>query len=195
VLLRETLLLVRRECGGDLPSGGEELEPRIDMHRATAADEPLWRAAWPQKADWYLERLRGGRELCIVGAIDGRLAVHCWFCPGPYRDPQLGRTFDPGERGAYQGEGWVDPAWREKGLATAFIRRLYGEVLPSLGIGHVIAYFADDNLPSHRLHARFGFVETGRLLHVRCFGRHFFAPRPAAPARATGTTAAAQRPT
>lgn len=179
----DTLVLVRRECAAELPKGGESFEPRMQMRAATREDAAIWHEAWREKLDWYLERLDDPRQRCVVGVVDGRLVVHCWFCLGAYRDPVLHHTFDPGEGGVYQGEGWVHPDWRGQDVATAFIRLLYADFLPKLGVRHVVAYYEVGNVASERLHARFRFHETGRLLHLRLFGRHLFLRRPTRAAR------------
>jgi len=175
VWFHELLCLARRDVALPVPAGGEEIARRLVMRRATAADAPLWQESWSAKVAWYLERLAAGREFCWLGLVDGRLAVHCWYHVGPYFDPALRHTFDPGAGGAYFGEGWVHPDFREAGLATAFNRRIYGEVLPAMGVSHVLCYYAADNVASVKLQARFGFVEVGWLHHWRVLGRHFFA--------------------
>ena len=175
VWFHELLCLAQRECALPVPPGGEEIGATLVMRRAAAADAPLWQESWAAKVPWYLERLKSETEFCWLGLVDGRLAVHCWYNRGPYRDPVLGHTFDPGPRGAYFGEGWVHPEFRAGGLATAFNRRIYAELLPAAGIDHVLCYYAADNVPSVKLQARFGFVETGWLHHWRVLGRHLFA--------------------
>jgi len=178
VWFHELLCLARREVALPVPAGGEELGARLVMRRATAADAPLWQESWAAKVPWYLERLRDPQQFCWLGLVDGRLAVHCWYALGPYRDPQLRHTFDPGPDGAYFGEGWVHADFRVGGLATAFNRRIYGEVLPAFGVKQVLCYYAIDNVPSVKLQARFGFKEVGWLHHWRVLGRHFFASAP-----------------
>ncbi len=170
----ETLIFMRRECRGELPRGGEAIEQQLVIRRATAADAPVWRESWAAKIDWYLERIATAHELCFIGLVDGRLAVHCWYALGHYFDPVLRYRFECGPGGAYLGEGWVHPDFREHGLATAFNRRLYSEFLPLHGITHVIAYRATDNVASQRLLARFQFVDTHQVRHWRVLGRHRF---------------------
>ncbi|MSR46929.1 MAG: hypothetical protein EXS13_07685 [Planctomycetes bacterium] len=191
VFTHELLCLARREVAMPVPPGDEKLEQRLVMRRATAADALLWQESWAAKVPWYLERLKSATEFCWLGIVDGRLAVHCWYNRGPYFDPMMKHTFDPGPSGAYFGEGWVHPDFRVGGLAIAFNRRIYGEVLPALGVQQVLCYYATDNVASVKLQARFGFVEVGWLHHWKILGRHGFARAAMPKGREQGAEAAA----
>lgn len=168
----DVLVLVRRELAAPLPPDPADLADGFEFREARPDDIEVWREEWPEKVSWYVERLSHPNEFCYLGLHEGKLVTHCWFALGAYRDP-IGYTFDAGEGGAYQGEGWVSPSWRGHGVATRFINDLYRRLLPQRGIRHVLAYYHHDALPSKRLHERFEFEPIGKVYQLRIGRRRF----------------------
>lgn len=168
------MILAGRALSLPLPEVGAPAE-EIEYRLATADDGDLWKEHFPQKVDWYLERVRDPNQFCMLGITPGgELAVHCWYACGSFMDEDLGYRFETLEGCAYQGEGWVAPAHRRGGIAIECMRRVYNDILPARGFHTILCYFDATNMPSVKLHARLDFEERGRLRVLTLAGRNFF---------------------
>ena len=110
---------------------------------------------------WHEARIALGYPV-LVAEIDGAVAAYGTF--GDFR------PFD-GYRHTVEHSVYVAAAARRRGVASALIIDLAARAA-GLGKHVMVAGIAADNEGSIALHARLGFVETGRLPEVgRKFGR------------------------
>jgi phosphinothricin acetyltransferase len=110
---------------------------------------------------WREARLAAGYPV-LVAEHDGAVVAYGSF--GDFR------AFD-GYRFTVEHSVYVTAAARRRGIASALVTALVGEAR-ALGKHVMIAGIAADNDASIALHARLGFVETGRMPEVGFkFGR------------------------
>jgi phosphinothricin acetyltransferase len=110
---------------------------------------------------WWEARLKLGYPV-LVADEGGRVLGYASF--GDFR------AFD-GYRFTVEHSVYVTAAARRRGIASALVTALVGEAR-ALGKHVMIAGIAADNDASIALHARLGFVETGRMPEVGFkFGR------------------------
>jgi len=110
---------------------------------------------------WHAARIGLGYPV-LVAEAEGAVAAYGTF--GDFR------AFD-GYRHTVEHSVYVAPAARRRGLASALVLALAGRAA-ALGKHVMVAGIAADNAGSIALHARLGFVETGRMPEVgRKFGR------------------------
>lgn len=178
VLTWNTLVLVRLDLLAPLPEEAGQFGDKAAFRWSTPDDYDRWKRSRPDKADSFVERLRGGREMCFVGLIDDEIVAHCWYEGQRHRDTEIGYTFEAGPKGVYQWEGWVVPHLRKHGMSRDFMNRMYQRELPARGFEHILSYYAVDNEASKAFHAHYGYRELGRLLQLRVFGRYFYIARP-----------------
>jgi phosphinothricin acetyltransferase len=110
---------------------------------------------------WWRGRAEAGFPVLV--AVEGD-AVLGYASYGPFR------AFD-GYRQTVEHSVYVAEAARRRGAATALLRALETEARRA-GMHVMLGGIAADNAPSLALHARLGFVETGRMPEVgQKFGR------------------------
>jgi L-amino acid N-acyltransferase len=114
-----------------------------------------------QRRAWYEGRLRQGYPV-LVAAEAGAVVAYGSF--GDFR------AFD-GYRFTVEHSVYVAEGARRRGIASALIAALVDKAR-DLGKHVMVAGIASENEASIRLHARLGFVETGRMPEVgQKFGR------------------------
>lgn len=110
---------------------------------------------------WFAARRAQGYPV-LVAELGGAAVAYGSF--GDFR------AFD-GYRHTVEHSVYVAEAARRRGIAAALVGALAAEAR-ALGKHVMVAGIAADNAPSIALHARLGFVETGRMPEVgRKFGR------------------------
>ena len=110
---------------------------------------------------WHEARIALGYPV-LVAELEGATVAYGSF--GDFR------AFD-GYRFTVEHSVYVAEAARRRGIASALIMDLAGRA-GALGKHVMVAGIAADNEASIALHARLGFVETGRMPEVGCkFGR------------------------
>ena len=148
------------------PATHEDLPAIVALYNdAVANTTAIWNDATDDVANrkaWFDARVAQGYPV-LVAEDDGAFAGYGTF--GDFR------PFD-GYRYSVEHSVYVTEAARRKGVATALIAAL-AERARALGKHTMIAGIAADNAGSIALHARLGFVETGRMPEVgHKFGRY-----------------------
>lgn len=173
-----TLVVVRRELSQPLPGDPPQFGDKMSFRWATVDDLELFKELRPSKAESFIERLRGGREMAFVSILDGKFVSYCWYEAERHHDAGIDYTFEAGPGGVYQWEGWVVPPLRKHGMSKDYMKRMYTHELPQRGFTHVLSYYSTDNEASRAFHAHFDYREVKRLLQVRVLGRYFYFERP-----------------
>ena len=114
------------------------------------------------RAAWFEDHLRRRFPVLVAETPQGEIAG--WAALNPYHDR-------PGYRFTSENSIYVAPAHQGKGLGKQFLEKLIAAARER-GLRAIIAVIDAQNLPSVKLHARFGFVEVGRFPQVGYkFGR------------------------
>ncbi|MBC8329283.1 MAG: GNAT family N-acetyltransferase [Planctomycetes bacterium] len=143
------------------------LPERISIVLATLDHLDLMAANFPQKRDWYRQRLQTPGYYCSIALLDGEVLAHNWFCTCPHFDPEMRCEIVPEPGEAYCFEGWCTPEWRGRGISYLGLNHGLEEVLPPLGVDHVVTYLEPSNRPTRKFHKRYGFIDVGRKVHLR----------------------------
>lgn len=125
----------------------------------TTANWSLEPTTLDERREWFQEHQRGGYPV-LVAEDDGSVIGFAAY--GPFR-PKAGYRFTV-EHSVY-----VDTAQRGHGVGRELLAALIERAVAS-GVHVMIGGIDADNIASIRLHARFGFQQTGCLRQV---GRKF----------------------
>ncbi|MYZ47971.1 GNAT family N-acetyltransferase [Propylenella binzhouense] len=160
-------LLVRAATEADLPG------VLAIYNHAVAHTTAIWNDVLvdlDNRRAWWRGRVEAGFPVLVAvaggadRAADRAEPVLGYASYGPFR------AFD-GYRLTVEHSVYVAEGARRRGVATALLRALEREAR-SAGLHVMVGGVAADNEPSLRLHARLGFVETGRMPEVGTkFGR------------------------
>jgi phosphinothricin acetyltransferase len=147
------------------PAAEKDLEAILAIYnRAVAATTAIWNdnlVDLDNRRAWLAARRAQGYPV-LVASVDGVVAGYGSF--GDFR------PFD-GYRHSVEHSVYVAESHRRRGIASALILALIAEAR-QLGKHVIIGGIAADNTASIALHAKLGFVETGRMPQVGTkFGR------------------------
>ena len=143
---------------GTVPEPAEVAGVTIDCRRAGELDR--------SEADAFVEPAPIDRV--VTARVDGDLVGYCFLShnrPVYVEALDSERLFD----GAYLWRVFVDPDHRNRGIATALVRRALREAA-SRGADRANALVAVDNLPSKRVFAANGFDPEKRVSYYHLCG-------------------------
>jgi phosphinothricin acetyltransferase len=144
-------LTMRLAVETDLPAINEIYNYYVANCTCTWQVEP-WVPA--KRAAWFLEH--DERHPVTVAEVDGRIVG--WGALSGFRDPH-------GYRYTVENSVYVSPEAHGRGIGGAILEDL---VRRARELGHrcIVAVISADQAASLSLHAKFGFVEMGRLREV-----------------------------
>ena len=103
-------------------------------------------------------------DFVIRWTDEGTLMGYLMHALGPCYEELWNYTVDPGEGGAYQFDGWVNPAVRGQLVGIAGFIFMFNRRRAE-GYKHIRVLIRAHDIRSCRLHERFGFEDIGRLVY------------------------------
>lgn len=103
-----------------------------------------------------------------LARVDEAVVGHVVASARPVPVPELGRRAV--REGAYLWELFVEPAHRNRGIATALVGRAVAAAREQFGVGEAFALVAVDNYPSRWAFETCGFIAEERITYYRVPG-------------------------